>query len=427
MKQKIPVEWIHCRACELLLEEKISWLKNVSNVKVSQKEKCIIVETSQENDLKNITDTIKELGYDIPAAAQKKVLQSGLDWIILVLIFIIIGMFGMVFWELWITQSLLSSQNFNFLMILLIGFVASISTCLAITWAVVVGISQFNTHASPLKIHSSFHIGRLLWFVIWWAILWGIGWFLWSFGNFHITLLALAGIVMVYMGFYILWIAPSPSKFLPFSKNISQKILKSKNPFFTPIIGAGTFFLPCGFTQGMQIYAASSGSALNGAIIMGAFALGTIPVLAIIGMGSSYFKQKDFKYFHIILWAIIIYLWILTLGWFSNLIPKTFSSPSQQGNYENVDFIEKKVVHNGWSLEESPLVLEAWKNYQLIITPTSNGMGCMSTLTIPWLDNRVHRVLQDYPIITYIKDAKPGKYNVVCSSMGMPQWEIIIE
>jgi sulfite exporter TauE/SafE len=50
---------------------------------------------------------------------------------------------------------------------------------------------------------------------------------------------------------------------------IFQIFKKIEHKTFTPIIiGIGTFFLPCGFTQSMQIAALSSNSFLTGGLIM---------------------------------------------------------------------------------------------------------------------------------------------------------------
>ena len=49
------------------------------------------------------------------------------------------------------------------------------------------------------------------------------------------------------------------------------------------LLGAGSFLLPCGFTQAVQVYALSTGDPIRGALIMGGFALGTMPGLLAIG------------------------------------------------------------------------------------------------------------------------------------------------
>jgi sulfite exporter TauE/SafE len=51
----------------------------------------------------------------------------------------------------------------------------------------------------------------------------------------------------------------------------------------TAVLGAATFFLPCGFTQAAQVFALSTGSAAYAAAIMTAFALGTVPGLLVLG------------------------------------------------------------------------------------------------------------------------------------------------
>ena len=56
---------------------------------------------------------------------------------------------------------------------------------------------------------------------------------------------------------------------------------------FTPaLVGGATFFLPCGFTQAMQLYAVSTGSAVSGSLTMLFFALGTLPALALFSFTS---------------------------------------------------------------------------------------------------------------------------------------------
>ncbi|OGO56325.1 MAG: hypothetical protein A2V85_10780 [Chloroflexi bacterium RBG_16_72_14] len=51
------------------------------------------------------------------------------------------------------------------------------------------------------------------------------------------------------------------------------------------VLGGASFFLPCGFTQAVQIYALSTGSPLFAGAIMAVFALGTAPgLLALAGL-----------------------------------------------------------------------------------------------------------------------------------------------
>jgi sulfite exporter TauE/SafE len=72
----------------------------------------------------------------------------------------------------------------------------------------------------------------------------------------------------------------SMTRYVANEKNFKGKYM----PF---IMGALTFFLPCGFTITAQGLALISGSFLQGGLIMLAFAAGTLPVLLSIGFSSA--------------------------------------------------------------------------------------------------------------------------------------------
>ena len=57
-------------------------------------------------------------------------------------------------------------------------------------------------------------------------------------------------------------------------------------------MGIATFFLPCGFTQSMQLYTLTTGTFMRGGMTMLAFALGTLPVLALISFSSFSIKNS---------------------------------------------------------------------------------------------------------------------------------------
>ncbi|MCE7897860.1 MAG: hypothetical protein DPW11_00380 [bacterium] len=62
---------------------------------------------------------------------------------------------------------------------------------------------------------------------------------------------------------------------------------KSASLFAPSILGFLTVFIPCGVTQAMAVVALSSSSAIQGALTMGAFVLGTFPLFFLIGIGTS--------------------------------------------------------------------------------------------------------------------------------------------
>lgn len=90
--------------------------------------------------------------------------------------------------------------------------------------------------------------------------------------------------------------------------------------------------------------------------------------------------------------------------------------------YETVN-----VWHNEYALVPETVTLTAGKSYKLIITPSADWGGCMSTLTIPGIDNNVYPIIKGQPITIVINNAQAGTYDVVCWAMGMYQWSLTIQ
>ena len=92
------------------------------------------------------------------------------------------------------------------------------------------------------------------------------------------------------MGINLLDVFPWAKKLQPgMPKFLSRHALgvSKLNHTLTPmLVGVATFFLPCGFTQSMQLYTLTTGSFAVGALTMLSFALGTLPILALLSFSS---------------------------------------------------------------------------------------------------------------------------------------------
>lgn len=433
MIHKIPVYGMHCKACELLIEDKLSQISWVKVKKISQNKNLIEIDIENENDLTKIKETIKELWYELEKKDVKK--NNIFDYIIIFLIFIIFWLLFIIFKELWIFNWFVRTDNLSFFVILLVWLVASLSSCLAVTWWIIIWFSKYidttNNAYAHIKNQLSFHLWRVFWFAFLWWILWVLWWYLWSFWIFNKILLLLAWILMLYMWLNTLNILPSITKFwITMPKFLWNKILNIKNPAFAPIIWLLTFFLPCWFTQSMQVYAASSWGFLSWAIIMWTFALWTMPVLFLVWFWSSYFKDKDFSYVNKFIWVLIVYFGIFILSWLLNMINLnalsiSWNNQMQISSSDLQDVKEVTVIHD-WTWFKD-VVLEWAKSYKLKIMPESDGLWCMFSLTIPWIDEKSYPVKKWIPILIDIKDPKPWKYKAVCTAMWMVHWNIIIK
>jgi sulfite exporter TauE/SafE len=204
----------------------------------------------------------------------------------------------------------LSSPSWG--LIVLIGLVAGFSTCMALVGGLSLGLSaKFSenhptaTPAEKFRPHLFFVLGRIISYTLLGGILGLLGTvFQFSaFANGILTLLV--GAVMLIMGLQLINIFPRLNKFkLALPKSIGRGLgLSQKHKEYSHkramAMGALTFFLPCGFTQAMQLYAISTGNFFFGALVMGLFALGTAPGLLSVGGVTSLvrgsFKGRFFK------------------------------------------------------------------------------------------------------------------------------------
>ncbi len=174
---------------------------------------------------------------------------------------------------------------------LLIGAVASLSTCMAVVGGLLLSMSAtFAKEGDTVRPQILFHGGRLISFFVLGGAIGAIGSAFQLSGTAMLVLSILIGLVMVLLGINLLDVfhfakrfQPSMPKFLSRHAMGVSKINHTLTPF---IVGVATFFLPCGFTQSMQIYTLSTGSFFAGGLTMLMFALGTLPVLALISFSS---------------------------------------------------------------------------------------------------------------------------------------------
>jgi len=101
-----------------------------------------------------------------------------------------------------------------------------------------------------------------------------------------------ASIVMILLGLQMLRLFPALTRLIPtMPKAISHRIhdlaeRRTKAGAF--VLGAVTFFLPCGFTQALQLYVLAKADFTTGALTMLAFSLGTLPALVSLSALSSF-------------------------------------------------------------------------------------------------------------------------------------------
>lgn len=140
--------------------------------------------------------------------------------------------------------------------------------------------------------HFQYNAGRFLSYTIIGGILGSIGAFFAINPVVEGGLMLLAGAFMILMGLNLLthWSILEKIKLRTpqfIAKYLYRKETKSKGPF---LIGLMNGLMPCGPLQAMQLYALTTGSFMEGALSMGIYALGTIPMM--FGLGAFISRIK---------------------------------------------------------------------------------------------------------------------------------------
>lgn len=88
-----------------------------------------------------------------------------------------------------------------------------------------------------------------------------------------------------------------------------KSLLPLKSPIHALPFGFIWGWLPCGLVYSMLTWSAVAGSALNGALVMLAFGLGTLPAMLLVGHSAAFLhKLQNSRIFrHIVAFTILIY------------------------------------------------------------------------------------------------------------------------
>lgn len=294
------VNGMHCSSCVVLIESELGAVPEVSHVKASLKHLSVEVvgdfgDKEPEHIARDLSEVLKPHGYMLSLEKQRHSVKWSDFRIALpvagafIAIFIILQKLGIV--------NLVTTSEVGYGTAFVVGLIASVSTCMAVVGGLVLSMStNFAKEGDKVRPQVLFHVGRLVSFFILGGAIGALG-SAFQLGVTATLVLSLAvAIVLLVLGVNLLDVFPWAKKLQPTLPSFVGKHihgLKDLNHTLTPLlIGVVTFFLPCGFTQSMQIYTLTTGSFWAGALIMSAFALGTLPVLALLSFSSLGIHKK---------------------------------------------------------------------------------------------------------------------------------------
>ena len=287
------------------MERKFKAIPGVEKVKVNHATGKSELYLSGEVKLEELQQAISEDGYRVVTWAERnqesavapegrgKYLEIGAIALVIMALYLVLKKFSLL------PQGFGVSDSMSYGFVFLIGLVAAVSTCLAVSGGLLLAISAKYNESHPglsgaqkFKPHLYFNLGRIISYTGLGAVVGALGGVLTLSTRLNGIITIIVSLVMILLGFQLLKIFPGLKRFQPkMPKSLAHKIhdwsaAENKvGPFF---LGALTFFLPCGFTQALQLYTLSRGDAWVGALTMLAFSLGTLPALLSVGALSSF-------------------------------------------------------------------------------------------------------------------------------------------
>lgn len=445
MHQKIiPIRGMHCRSCELLLEDAIGSIQGVMKVKVDFRKGRATIDHGADIPSQNeIANAVKQAGYEVGEPGKLPwITKNDTDWRYIIFGTVFLGVLYYALRGTGILDFSLDEKEVTTTFALLLGLVAGVSTCMALVGGLILGVAARHAELHPeatswqkFRPHLFFNAGRVLGYALLGGLLGALGGFLQISGGILAFLTLAVGAVMILLGIKLTNLSPrisatsftlpsSISRFFGLSEH--QKEYSHKASMMT---GALTFFLPCGFTQAMQLYAISTGDFKTGAIVMGAFALGTAPALLGIGGLSSIMKGTAARIFYAIVGILVIAFGIYNIQSAMAILPASVSSGNEinytpvasSGSQQDVQVIEMTQSASGYS--PKTLRVKAGTPVRWVITSESS-FTCASSIVVPSLGIRTN--LKKGENVIEFTPTEKGSIPYSCS-MGMYRGTIIVE
>ncbi len=305
----VHIQDMHCAACGAILEERLGALEGVDEVRVDWRRGVARVTGPGPVPAARLEERVREAGYTPGrAAGLPLVSRRPADYVYLLAgVVAVVVIYGAIRWTGLDRLSLAQEGDISLATSILVGLMAGVSSCMALVGGIVLGFAAKWAEQNPatdgwrrFQPHVHFNVGRILGFIAFGYLLGLLGMILEMSVGLIALLTLLAGVLMFVLGLSLLDVFPriqnviSLPRFLRRGRGPREREYTHWAAFAG---GAATVFLPCGFTQTIQVYAMSTGDPMQGALVMGGFVLGTTPAFLTLGGLSSLARGAFGRFF----------------------------------------------------------------------------------------------------------------------------------
>ncbi len=295
----VHVMGMTCTSCERRVTKALLAVPGVRSVIVSAARGVATVRGDAPLDRDLLHSAIRSAGYE-PGTAPW-LTRDGSVWRTVLVATLAVGAFATTLTLLGpadLTSGLSDPGRGGLLLVLVLGVTAGVSTCMAMVGGLVLGLSASHaatlaargrtglTFMTRMRPQLAFNAGRVIGFGVLGALLGALGSTMSLPTRVTGVLLLVVAAVMFLLGIRLTGVSPRMAAWSPRLPAGLGRVLGIEaaaeadySHWRTALVGAATFFLPCGFTQAAQVYALSTASPLAAGGIMATFALGTTPGL----------------------------------------------------------------------------------------------------------------------------------------------------
>lgn len=291
-----PVMGMTCRSCEVRINRFVGRLPGVDAVKASAVKGSVTVECSKPVAPSSIEKAINQAGYEVGRTPW--LVADSAVWATVGVGVLLVAALGLLAGASGVTDLASRAGDISqggLAVALLLGLAAGVSTCMALVGGLLLGLSAAFQAARPttgaaaaMRPSLVFVAGRIAGYTVFGAALGAVGASVAMPPQLTAVLMIAVAAVMLLLGTRLTGISPrlagwSPTLPMGLGRRLGLAGGEGTGGAYsdarTAVLGAASFFLPCGFTQAIQIFALSTGSPLYGAALLGTFAVGTAPGL----------------------------------------------------------------------------------------------------------------------------------------------------
>lgn len=280
-EEAIRVLGMHCTSCEATIEAAVRALPGVTSVKVDRVSGMVAVQYDsikcRSNDIKQ---AIVGAGYDVKPARFSQLLG----------ILVVVGIVALLGRNGGIDINSRLATGATAFVLFMVGALTSLH-CAGMCGGILLSQTLAGSPSDrrqALKPALLYNLGRVISYTVLGGMVGAVGSVLAITPTVKAILMLLAGLFMVFKGATMAgWnVLDKLAIRLPIPGASLGKRLgrRSSNPL---VVGLLNGLMPCGPLQTMQLYALGTGSLIRGASAMFVFALGTVPIMLLLGALST--------------------------------------------------------------------------------------------------------------------------------------------